>query len=199
MNQCLTVFATTLLLLLIVPPTLAQSVQVDYDRSADFDSYRTFAWAETPQTSVRDESPLTHSRIKNAIEHYLAEGGLAENNEQPDVYVTYHTSSKEEVTYNTSSFGVGYGGGWGWDPYWGGGRNDGQHLRAWLADYRSVGCRHQEDDLPRFGERSGQVESRKARKADLQGDQENDRRVRQEVPEEPVSRKRASRPLFEIR
>lgn len=121
MNLVTRPILTTLLLTLVALPALAQKVQVDYDRSADFDSYRSFAWAETPDTSIRGESPLTHSRIKNAIEHYLAEGGLVENTDDPDVYVTYHTSSREEVTYHTSSFGAGYGRGWGWDPYWGGG------------------------------------------------------------------------------
>jgi hypothetical protein len=109
-----------LLLTLVALPATAQTVHVDYDRSVDFDSFRSFAWAATPETSIRGESPLTHSRIKNAIEHYLAEAGLVEDTAQPDVYVTYHTSSKEEVTYHTSSFGADYGGGWGWDPYWGG-------------------------------------------------------------------------------
>lgn len=108
------------LLTLVALPAGAQSVYVDYDRSVDFDSFRSFAWAETPQTSIRGESPLTHSRIKNAIEHYLAEAGLVEDAEQPDLYVTYHTSSKEEVRLNTSSYGAGYGPRWGWDPYWGG-------------------------------------------------------------------------------
>lgn len=121
MNSTSKLILASLLLTLVALPAAAQSVQVDYDRSVDFEKFRSFAWAETPQTSIRGESPLTHSRIKNAIEHYLAEDGLIEDTEQPDVYVTYHTSSKEEVRFNTSSFGAGYGAGWGWDPYWGGG------------------------------------------------------------------------------
>ena len=121
MSRSLTPLATVLLLVLAALPALAQTVQVDYDRSADFDSFRSFAWAATPETSIQGESPLTHSRIKNAIEHYLAEGGLVEDTASPDLYVTYHTSSKEEVRYHTSSFGADYGPGWGWDPYWGGG------------------------------------------------------------------------------
>ncbi|MFC2173535.1 hypothetical protein ACFLU6_13015 [Acidobacteriota bacterium] len=36
---------------------------------------------------------LMHSRIKNGIEYYLTEGGLAEVESNPDLKVTYHTSS----------------------------------------------------------------------------------------------------------
>jgi hypothetical protein len=60
-----------------------------------------------------------HSRIKNAIEYHMTEGGLVEDTGNPDLYVTYHTSSKEEVQLHTSSMGYGYGAGWGWDPFWG--------------------------------------------------------------------------------
>ncbi len=120
MDKSPQVLLTILLLSLVALPAAAQTVHVDYDKSVDFDSLRSFAWAETPETSIRGESPLTHSRIKNAIEHHLAEAGLVEDAEQPDIYVTYHTSSREEVTYHTSSFGAGYGGGWDYDPYWGG-------------------------------------------------------------------------------
>lgn len=106
--------------LLLTAPLAAQKVYVDYDRSALNNDYKTFAWAKTPETSLQKESPLMHSRIKNAIEHFLAEGNLIEDTENPDLYVTYHTSSTEEVQLNTTSMGYGYGGGWGWDPYWGG-------------------------------------------------------------------------------
>ncbi len=53
-------------------------------------------------------------------------GGVREvtPDQDPDVYVTYHTSTKEQVSLNTSSFGYGYPGGWGgwgYGGYWGGG------------------------------------------------------------------------------
>jgi len=105
--------------LLFVGPAAAQKIFVDYDRSADLDSYKTFAWGPTPETSLQGESPLMHSRIKNAIEYQLTTGGMTEDTENPDVYVTYHTSSKEEVQLHTTGMGYGYGGGWGWDPFWG--------------------------------------------------------------------------------
>ncbi len=111
----------TLAALLIAGPAAAQKIHVDYDRSIDPSKYETFAWGPTPQTSLKEESPLMHSRMKNAIEYHLTEGGLVEDPENPDIYVTYHTNVEEQVQLNTSSFGYGYGPGWGWSPYWGGG------------------------------------------------------------------------------
>ena len=103
--------------LLMAAPASAQKVHVDYDQSVDFSVYKTFAWGKTPETSLQGEAPLMHSRVKNAIEYHLSEGGLVEDTENPDVYVTYHTRTREEVQLHTSSMGYGYGGGWGWDPY----------------------------------------------------------------------------------
>jgi hypothetical protein len=109
------------LFLFVAAPSFAQKIYIDYDKEADFDSYKTYSWAKTEETSVKDESPLMHSRMVNAIEYYLNKGGGVEVEENPDLYVTYHTNSKEEVQLSTSYYGYGYGGGWYRDPYWGGG------------------------------------------------------------------------------
>ncbi len=107
--------------LLIALPASAQKVHVDYDRSADFESYETFAWAGNAEASLANESPLMHSRLKNAIEFQLTTAGLREDPEDPDLYVTYYTDSQKEVQFSTTGMNYGYGPGWGWDPYWGGG------------------------------------------------------------------------------
>jgi hypothetical protein len=108
------------ILFLAVAPAAAQKVYIDYDRDADFDSYKTFAWHDTSEVSLKDSSPLMDSRIKNAIEYRLTRGGMVEDNKNPDIYVTYYTEEKEEVRVHTTSFGYGYGGGWYNDPFWGG-------------------------------------------------------------------------------
>jgi len=108
-----------LAVVMIALPAAAQKVHVDYDREAVGRDYTTFAWEET-EPSLASSSPFMHSRIKNAVEHYLTEGGLIEDTDEPDLYVTYHTSAKEEVQFSTTSFGYGYGPGWYWDPHWGG-------------------------------------------------------------------------------
>jgi hypothetical protein len=102
------------------PPAAAQEVHVDYDRSIDVKSYKTFAWASGGEPTLQAASPLMHSRIKNAIELELTKSGLVEDTEGPDLLVTYYTDSQQEVSFSTTSMGYGYGPGWGWDPYWGG-------------------------------------------------------------------------------
>ena len=114
-----------LILILASTPAFAVKVFIDHDTKYDFASIKTFAWAPTPDTSVEASNPLMHSRIVNAIEHYITMGGTREVTENPDVYVTYHTDSKEEMQLNTSSYGYGSPGGWGWGGYgygagWGG-------------------------------------------------------------------------------
>ncbi len=110
-----------LLLTLVALPAAAQKVYIDYDEDADFASYKTFAWAPTPEVSIQDSSPLMHSRLKNAIEYQLTTGGLIEDTENPDLYVTYHGESDKKVRIDTNSYGYGYGSRWHRDPYWGGG------------------------------------------------------------------------------
>jgi len=112
----------TVVLVLAAVPASAQKVYVDYDRTADIDSYSTFAWGETPEASMQDNNPFIHSRIKNAVEYHLTKGGLTEDTADPDLYVTYHGEATEEVSFMTTSvtYGYGYGPGWGWDPYWSG-------------------------------------------------------------------------------
>lgn len=113
----------TVLLLLVAVPGIAQKVYIDYDEKADFGRFKTFAWGKTKETSLAESNPLMHSRMKNGLEHYLTQGGMTEVESDPDLYVTYHTSTKDRLQVNTTDWGYGYGSYWRWDPYWGGGYN----------------------------------------------------------------------------
>ena len=48
--------ALSVVVLLGVAPAAAQKIYVDYDRSVDFNSFKTFAWGPTPETSLKSES-----------------------------------------------------------------------------------------------------------------------------------------------
>ena len=52
------------------------STRIDYDKEADFGSYKTFAWKATPETSAKDKSDRMHRHIVTAIQSKLQEGGL---------------------------------------------------------------------------------------------------------------------------
>jgi hypothetical protein len=106
-------------LVLATGPSFAQKIYIDYDKEYDGAKNKTFQWAKTEDTSLAQTDPLLHSRIVNGIEHYLTLGGAREVLSDPDIYVTYHTSTKEDVSFNTSSYGYGYPGGWGYGGYYG--------------------------------------------------------------------------------
>jgi hypothetical protein len=93
---------------------LAQQVSVDFDRSADFSKFRTFAWAKG--TPVADA--FNHKRIVNAIEQQLTGKGLANVTMQtpPDLIVAYHASFDRDLQIT----------GWGsgdYGPFYGAGRS----------------------------------------------------------------------------
>ena len=106
-------------LALFAGPALAQKIYIDYDKDYDAASLKTFAWADTQENSLEQSNPLLHSRIVNGIEYYLTLAGASEAESDPDVYVTYHTSTKEELSVNTSHWGYGYPGGWAYGGYYG--------------------------------------------------------------------------------
>jgi hypothetical protein len=107
-------------LFLAAAPVLARDVYVDYDPGADFSSYKTFQWVDTPGTSLEYHNQLIHSRVKNYIQELLSEAGLSEVAENPDLTVTYHASANQELSLDVSAYGYAWGPGFMWDPYWGG-------------------------------------------------------------------------------
>jgi len=100
-------------------PALAQKVYIDYDEDYDVSQIKTFAWKATDATSLKEADPMLHDHIVNAIQRYLVGAGMSEADGDPDIWVTYHTSTKENLSVNTSDFGYGYPGSWAWGGYYG--------------------------------------------------------------------------------
>ena len=101
----------------ITAPAFAQKITIDYAKEFDFDKVKTFVYNLTEDTNSKD--PLMDGRIKDAIIAQLKEGGLTQVEADPDIYVTYHISTKNDTVYDTMSMGYGgFGLGWGG---WGGG------------------------------------------------------------------------------
>ena len=113
--------AVALAMFLIAAPTFAQKVTVDFDQNYEWGKAETWAWYHTSDVEISD--PLMEERLVQAIEYQMSLGALRQVEEDPDVWVTYHTSSKEQINVNTTSFGYGYGPGWygGYGGYYGGG------------------------------------------------------------------------------
>ena len=99
---------------LVVLPALAK-VTVDFDKTVDFSTYKTYAWR--PGTPAKD--PLMQKRIQNDVEAEFAAKGLTKTEGAADLYVETHASSKNEKQLDVNN--LGYAGyrwnGWSnWGP-----------------------------------------------------------------------------------
>ncbi len=96
-------FATTACLALLGTIVFAQGVTYDFDRSADFTKYKTYAWVRG--TNLNDQ--LNHQRITRAVDSQLSARGFArvEAASNPDVLVAYHASFDRNLEITASGFG----------------------------------------------------------------------------------------------
>lgn len=109
-----------LLLLFIVTSCDTVKVYSDYDKSADFTQYKTYAFMKSGIDKV-EISDLDKRRILNAIDKQLQAKGMTKS-ETPDLLINIFTKSREQVSVNQFNAGYGYGWGWGWNPYMYGGQ-----------------------------------------------------------------------------
>ncbi len=109
-------FGLIFVLTLAATPAMAQKVTVDYAHDFDFDGIKTFQYVDTKESNSKNE--LMAGRITDLIKKELREGGLTEVQENPDLFVTYHVTTEELSSFNTTS--MGYGGYGGYGPGWGG-------------------------------------------------------------------------------
>ncbi len=107
--------------------TSCSSVRVatDYDKKANFENYKTFAFFK-PGIDKAEISDLDKRRILKAIESELMAKGMTKS-ENPDMLVSIFTKSNQRVDVFNNAWGFGgwgwggFGGwGWGWGPGWGG-------------------------------------------------------------------------------
>lgn len=112
------------LLIFAVVLSSCSSVKVaaDYDREANFDNYKTFAFFK-PGIDKAEISSLDKRRILRAIENELMAKGYTKS-ENPDMLVSIFTKSNQRVDIYNNAWGAGawgWGGfgGWGWGPGFG--------------------------------------------------------------------------------
>ena len=92
------------------------SVNTDYDKKANFASYKTYAYSKSSIDKL-EISDLDKKRILYAIDDAMPSKGFSKS-ENPDVLISLFTKERERVNvYN--NMGWGYGFGWGWGPSWG--------------------------------------------------------------------------------
>jgi hypothetical protein len=100
-------FATALAAIALLGTiTFAQSITYDFDATANFARFKTYAWISG--TSVPDT--LNHQRIVAAISTQLGSKGLTRTDRasNPDLYVAYHATFDRDL--QITGFGSGWGG-----------------------------------------------------------------------------------------
>lgn len=113
-------FLTALLGSLLLAGSLAGCAakpKVEYDRTANFDSFESFAWQEPDYGKVEDpilDSPLLGKKVREAAVATLQDAGFAflQDAGGGDFLVTYHTAEKQR--HSGSGLSVGFATG-----YWG--------------------------------------------------------------------------------
>ena len=120
-------FKITTLLLLFVMLSSCSSVRVatDYDKEADFNNYKTFAFFK-PGIDKAKLNDIDKRRILRAIEAELMAKGYTKS-ENPDVLVSIFTKSNQRVNVYNNTWGYGS---WGWGGYgrWGYGSGFGNQV-----------------------------------------------------------------------
>lgn len=91
-------------------------VNTDYDKKANFASYKTYAYSKASVDKL-EISDLDKKRILYAIDDAMPSKGFSKS-DNPDVLISVFTKERERVNVY-SSMGWGYGYGWGWGPNWG--------------------------------------------------------------------------------
>ena len=122
-------FTPILLLLLVVTSCSSVRVAADYDREANFEQYKTFAFFK-PGIDKAEINDIDKRRILRAIEAELMAKGMTKS-ENPDMLVSIFTKSNQRVDIYNNAWGAGawgWGGfnrwGWGWGPGFGMGGNN---------------------------------------------------------------------------
>ena len=112
-------------LLIIVSSCSSVRVAADYDKNANFSTYKTFAFFKTGIDKA-EISDLDKRRILRAIEAELLAKGFTKS-ETPDLLISLFTKSNQRVDVYNNAWGWG---GWGWGgwggfgPGWGWGWNN---------------------------------------------------------------------------
>jgi hypothetical protein len=107
-------------LLLIPALAMAQKTSYDYDKTANFSGFKTYALKEGTPVGQK----LIDDRIVAAIDAALAAKGFTKSESSPDVFVVYHVAfdKQKDISTFSSGYGGGYGAyGWGYGGGWGGG------------------------------------------------------------------------------
>lgn len=92
----------------------AQQVRANWSKDAPFAQYKTYEWVPSEATN----HPFYRQYVGEYVNYALTKKkGLQQVTaaQNPDLYVTYHFTTRDVMDWNTYGYGFGPGwGGWGW-------------------------------------------------------------------------------------
>jgi hypothetical protein len=99
---------------------LAQDVRYNFDKSANFNGFKTYKWVVIKgDTQLQD---LADRQVKAAVDAELAKKGLTRSeSDTADLYIGYQAAVSTEKEYTSFDSGWGYGPGWYGGGWYGGG------------------------------------------------------------------------------
>ena len=115
------VFALALAILLAgADHARAQDVRYNFDKSANFGSFKTYKWVNVKGSEKLTD--LADMQVKAAIEAELATKGLTRTeSDNADLFIGYQAAVNTEKQYTSYDTGWGYGPGWYGGGWYGGG------------------------------------------------------------------------------
>ncbi|MCK5278527.1 MAG: DUF4136 domain-containing protein [Cyclobacteriaceae bacterium] len=94
-------------------------VRSDYDKSNDFNKYKTYTFKGWEKDSDQQLNDFDQQRITDAFKHELEIRGFTHEDSNPDVGITLFVVVDERTSktaYTNYTGGFGYGRSWGWGP-----------------------------------------------------------------------------------
>jgi hypothetical protein len=105
---------------LVSGAAMAQDVRYNYDKAADFSSFKTYRWVVIKGATQLPE--LADRQLKAAVDAELAKKGLTKiEGETADLYLGYQGAIGQEKQFTSFDTGWGYGPGWGYGGWYGAG------------------------------------------------------------------------------
>jgi hypothetical protein len=106
-------YAVIVVSLLLSAAAFAQKTDIDWDRTANFANFHTYMWEKSPHPA----KGFWDQRITDAVDKELQAKGLTKVDSNPDVWVVYSNSIKDQKQVVGNGYGFGPGWGWGgWGP-----------------------------------------------------------------------------------
>ena len=81
-----------------------QSISSDYDRSANFSNYKTYAWLNDhqPHTATPYDNEIIENNIKNYVDHELADRNYTPQTDAPDLLFELVLNNQTKVNTTTT-------------------------------------------------------------------------------------------------